>query len=183
VTELRTLTEVVANLYGTRRQCIQAVALFVRTAELLGHRVTPRAVSLAVILGPVVATLGKRALDVERLPELSTADAETIADSGWLHGGGHMVAILDQPPYLFDPTLQQLGARLDIELGPLAQPIGSVEPADGGWDLAAASGEMVLRYYLVPEETAWKRPYDTAFDGQANLAADIANRIRATRVR
>lgn len=141
------------------------------TAELLGHRVTARAVALAAQHGETSVVLGERAAAAWQGLEVR----EAFVDRGW-NGAGHVVATLEEPPYLFDPTLQQISAQLDVYPFVLTVPIGSSTPASGHRNFY--SGGLGLRYYLVPEDDTWVAGYEAARAACRETAGDLAAIVR-----
>lgn len=162
----------VGQHFGDQRHCVDATALLSVTAELLGHRVTRRAVALAAQHGENSIVLGERA--AAAWPGLEIREA--FVDGGW-NGAGHVIATLEEPPYLFDPTLQQIDAQLDVDPFVLATPVESSQPASGPWDFHG--GGLGLRYYLLPEDDTWAAGYGRARAACRETAGDLAGIVRS----
>lgn len=164
----------VSNYFGTKRRCIQAAALLTQTADLLGHRVRPRAVALAAASpNGTDLVLGERANDA--FANGSVTDPE-FAD--W-NGAGHVVVTLDDPAYLFDPTIAQIAARVGVAPFAFVTALEDPSPTNGRWGFNMEG--VRLRYFLVPEDITWRQDYDYAWKYYADTARDLADLIRKRR--
>lgn len=168
---VRATTEV-GRLFGTEPNCVPAVALLVSAAELLGYNLTPRAVALAAQCGDQTVLLG--AASAVDFPGAEVGAA--FDDSGW-NGAGHLVATLQRPGYLLDPTLQQISARLGVPPFALAAPLDSALLEEGPWSFSEE--RLKLRYHLVPHDQTWRGAYEAARHECAPAARDLAAIVRS----
>ena len=168
----------VGSVFGTEPKCLQAVALLTLVASHAGIRVSPLPVALAARRSERLVALGRRA-QAAWSDETANMDFQGKIADGW-EDAGHLVVLQRGSRRIYDPTVQQVGPRLQYPMSPLVLNVAALEPPSGYWEFRG--DDLTLRYYPVPDEESWK-PKFTAISadyGASGLAAEIARLAQPT---
>ena len=166
---LRRLTNLVGDYWEGQAQCIEGVALLCRTAALDGYQLQPCAVAVAVQGSTGSAALGARAGEAfgwDFPPGLN----------GW-DTAGHLIATLDRPAHVFDPTLSQVSPKTGLPELVIAEPVDTLTPVSGTFDFTVAG--CGIRYYLEPEDQTWGTRYTEQYEACALVAQDLLDALNA----
>lgn len=180
--QLNRINDMVSEFLGSEALCVEAAALFVRTAADLGHDVEARPVALLAQYGGVTVALGRvaaQAYDEVQMGEPVEVTDE-LAGSGW-NGAGHVVLVHRPTGALFDPTLPQISDRLGYRMPALAAHLDADDLDCGPWDFSSADGSMVMRYYLVPDDTSWVAGFGNSLHHCRPVAEQMADLVRTGR--
>lgn len=176
---MQQFADAVAVAIGGRSQCIVGVALLCEIAEHFGYTLTPRAVALAgqsMATGQAIAT-GTVAADFLRD---HGGGASAVAgylgappDGSEFQRAGHLVATLERPLMLIDPTFEQFSPAGF----PAVAPVVEIEPGQGDVIMEGPTFQAV--YLFDDENRGWQDSFEKVRVASREVGRDIANHIKA----
>jgi hypothetical protein len=177
--EVSTIAMAVAYVMNNEAQCMAGVALLEATAGRFGHQLSPHAVSLLgqnqnLPTNPTITT-GRLAQAHARslgMPE-AIGYVGAAPDGSEFQRAGHMVAVLNGPDVMFDPTFGQFS-----KLGfPDLVPREPIDVRSSIWQMQPVPGVGLL--YIVDDDNQdWQVAYRRAVEGAGPLAKEIADYVR-----
>lgn len=178
--EVSRIALTVAYAMDNHANCIIGVALLVTVAERLGFTLRPQVVSMlaqnrngstsvSVVTGRIAADYAKKLGASEPSGNLGAAP-----DGSEFQRAGHMVAILENPAVLFDPTFGQF-TRAGM---PDVVPCNAVDLGEPAWWVDVAPG--VLAVYLTDSDNPdGQELFELALSRVQNMAAEVAEHLRS----
>lgn len=178
IDQLLVLTEIIARAWGTRKECVEAAALFVAVANRLNIPAEPRAVSILAIDTQTSATAltGVTAAQEFMTPE-AFAQRPIHTSASEFEKAGHMVITSDRLAMIFDPTFRQFS--------PLGFPdrtaifaVPTTHPDSGQITMALAQSDVQVTYFFDDENRGWQEGFEHARTQWSRDADVIARHIR-----
>jgi hypothetical protein len=179
--QLGILTQMIGKLWGQRRECVEAAALFSLTASRLGITVEPRAVSILAIDTEThrVALTGIAAAEnaEERLGATTFGAPADVSEKSF-ERAGHMILTSTHLSMIFDPTFQQFAVE-GLPPTPIAGKVSTTNPEDQTLTIEMLSGRIEITYYFDDANTGWQDGVAFAMGGWAPVAERLASHIRS----
>ncbi len=178
---LRELSSMIAKLWGTRAECVEAAALFVATADRLGIPVQARAVSILAIdtQEQRVSMTGIAAgADAEtRLGATVFGRPDDVSEHSF-ERAGHIILTSGALSMIFDPTFQQF-SRDGLPAVPISGPVGNVDPTTDQLVIEFADGRFEVTYFFDDANVGWQEGFEWAKGQWADVASQLAADLRA----
>jgi hypothetical protein len=181
VRQLEALTHIIGKLWGQRRECVEAAALFAATASRLGIPVQLRAVSILAInieTQRVAITGIAAAADAEKRLGATTFGAPPDVSDSSFERAGHMIVTSKHLSMFFDPTFQQF-AHDGFPPAPIAGRVADTDPGDPTLTIEMLKGRVEVTYYFDDANTGWQDGVDYAMHEWTSVAESLASHIRA----
>jgi len=179
--QLDTLTHMIGNLWGQRRECVEAAALFAATASRLGIAVELRAVSILAIdteTHRVALTGIAAAEDAEERLGATTFGAPADVSENSFERAGHMIVTSKHLSMIFDPTFQQFAAE-GLPPTPIAGKVSDTHPEDQTLVIEMLNGRIEIIYYFDDANTGWQAGVIVAAPAWSLAAERLASHIRS----
>ncbi|TFD52354.1 hypothetical protein E3T46_05660 [Cryobacterium sp. Hh11] len=176
--QLQGIADAVAVAIGGQSQCITGVALLCEVAKHFGYDLRPRAVSMAGASKVTGASVVTGSIAQKFLREHGGA-AEVFdcvgapPDGSEFERAGHLVAMLEWPTMLIDPTFQQfMAAGL-----PNATPVVEIAPGEG--EILLEDDRFQAVYLFDDENRGWQADFEKVRAVSREVGLDIANHLKA----
>lgn len=179
--QLDTLTHMIGKLWGQRRECVEAAALFAATANRLGIAVELRAVSILAIdtEAHLVALTGIAAAeDAEKRLGATTFGAPADVSENSFERAGHMIVTSKHLSMIFDPTFQQFAAE-GLPPTPIAGKVSDTHPDNQTLVIEMLNGRIEISYYFDDENSGWQEGAAFAMRAWSAEAERLASHIRS----
>ncbi|WP_315070670.1 hypothetical protein [uncultured Microbacterium sp.] len=178
---LSDLTGMIAKLWGTRAECVEAAALFVATADRLGIPVQARAVSILAIDTQEhrVSMTGIAAgADAERRLGATVFGApEDVSDSSF-ERAGHMILTSNALSMIFDPTFQQF-SKDGLPAISLSGPVSEVRPESGELVIEFGGERFEVTYFFDDDNVGWQQGFEWAKTQWGDVADRLTSELMA----
>lgn len=178
---LSELTVVIAKLWGTRRECVEAAALFAATAERLGIPVQARAVSILAIDTQAhrvsMTGIAAGAEAERRLGATVFGAPDDVSDSSF-ERAGHMILTSSVLSMIFDPTFQQF-SKDGLPAVPISGPVSDTRPASGGLVIEFGEERFEVTYFFDDANVGWQEGFEWAKTQWADVASRLASELRS----
>lgn len=178
---LTELTGMIAKLWGTRAECVEAAALFVATTDRLGIPVQARAVSILAIdtQDQHVSMTGIAAGGAaeERLGATVFGTPDDVSEQSF-ERAGHMILTSAPLSMIFDPTFQQF-SKDGLPAAPISGPVEDVRPASDQLVIEFGGGRYEITYYFDDANVGWQEGFEWAKNQWADVAGELATHLRS----
>jgi hypothetical protein len=178
---LSELTKMIAKLWGTRSECVEAAALFAATAERLGIPVRARAVSILAIDTEDARTsmtgIAAGAEAERRLGVTVLGAPDDVSDNSF-ERAGHMILTSTPLNMIFDPTFQQF-SKDGLPDVPIFGPVADTNPMNGELLVELASGRFEITYFFDDSNAGWQTGFDWAKTQWAEVAGRLASDLQS----
>lgn len=177
---LQQIADAVAVAIDGQAQCIVGVALLCEVAQHFGCVLRPRAVSLAgqsMATGRTVATgsIAREFIREHGGPSEVAGYAGATPDGSEFQRAGHLVATLERPFVLIDPTFEQFSA-----VGfPRVAPVVTIPQGEG--EVVIEGPDFQAVYLFDDDNKGWQASFEQVRDASREVAHDIANHLKAGR--
>jgi hypothetical protein len=178
-TQLGRIALAVAYAIDNEAQCIAGVALLHETAGHFGFELTPRAVSMVgqvigrpdttVVTGEIARGYVRDHGGIDRIGRILAA----VPDGSEFQRAGHLIATLDHPAFLIDPTFGQFTSAGLPDL----VPVEAFDPAAESWQLG--DDRVRVLYIFDDANRGWQDSYDAVRADSLDEAAVIADHLKA----
>lgn len=178
---LSTLTGMIAKLWGTRCECVEAAALFVATAERLGIPVQARVVSILAIDTQEhrVAMTGIAAgAEAERRLGATVLGAPPDVSVNSFERAGHMILTSSALSMIFDPTFQQF-SKDGLPAVPISGPVSDVRPVSGELVIEFDQGRFEVTYFFDDDNVGTQEEFEWAKAQWSEVATQLASELRS----
>lgn len=171
---LQNLTRAVSLALQPDPSSVEAAALWIRTAHLLGFPAEPYGVALTVTdkQSQRRVMIGTAAGDEA---QSSSSPGVTIPRPGW-DGAGHVVAYVPRHKLLVDPALTLVCAH-GIDSPPLLATVRTKNTRDGQWHFDSPDLDIV--YKPVPSDGSWREVYRQNHEVHAETAHALAEALES----
>jgi len=174
ISQLHEVVVIIGDAFGADPACVEAAVLLESAGRLLGYDLTVRPVSFLAEDERTnrLAIFGEKAAKL--LPPEALAQAHDTRPLGQ-EETGHVIVTCEDPAWLFDPNLRQLGA-FGIKAPSAAMPINSVSD-DGGWTFRHDG--LTVRYLLDESSRGLLKNHREVSRMFEQDAIDVVRHVRA----
>lgn len=171
----------IAQLWGTRSECVEAAALFAATADRLRIPVAARAVSILAIDPDdrrVAGTGIAAGVHAEQRLGVTVIGAPGDDSESSFERAGHIILTSSTLSMVFDPTFQQF-SKDGLPPRSISGPVSSVHPSDGKLVIEFGDGRFEVSYFFDDANTGWQKGFEWAKAQWNEVATRLADELLA----
>lgn len=179
--QLDTLTHMIGKLWGQRRECVEAAALFAATANRLGIAAELRAVSILAIdtdTHRIALTGIAAAQNAEERFGVTTFGAPEDVSQSSFERAGHLIVTCKHLSMIFDPTFAQFAVE-GLPPTPIAGKVSNTHPEDQTLVVEMLNGRIEITYYFDDANTGWQDGVAVAVTDWSSVAERLTSHIRS----
>lgn len=178
---LSELTRMIAQLWGTRAECVEVAALFAATADRLGLPVEARAVSILAIDTEEhrVSMTGVAAgEDAKARLGAQVAGFPDDTSERSFERAGHMILTSRTLSMIFDPTFRQF-SKDGLPDVPISGSVPETHPSTGELVIEFGEGRFEVTYFFDDANVGWQEGFEWAKAQWAEVASQLSSDLRS----